>query len=575
MTESAGICGCGFVPPLGAAGRREPADAPVEPTPEELEAIRAQLAGIEKMLGSLFGRAYSPGQESERARAEAADLIERHFEGIVAQWAAAIAGIFVDEVGVPGTARYVEFAGDLSNALIRFVAHLRARDDLRTYVYLRRHCREGMLSRAKPAQFATVHIALKEIVVRHVRAMIEGERMEVVRDAAVAAVDETRLMVAQFYIESREHALRASEQKYRDAVNHAPDPMYEIDPQSRTIIGANAAAEALYRSLPHEDGAAALVGLKLEEVGSPEMPAQADRHIEAVIANGFDQVFDLPLKGRYFDVNSAMITTDGQRFIHVILHDVTQRREMLEELLKAERLAAAGTFAAGVAHEVNNPLASICSLVQSLLAGETDPERRQALHTILSQITRISTTLKDLVNFARPSSAEKGVLDLNALVTDSVRLVAYNKRFDGITLDVQLGEGLSPAYADGNGIQQVLLNLLLNAVDAIKAPGGVIRVVTENLDVRHNGMSMRKVLIKVIDNGVGIAREHLERVFDPFFTTKQAGVGMGLGLSICQRIVLDNRGTIRVQSEVGKGTVITICLPAGEGAAEGRAVTAQ
>ena len=97
----------------------------------------------------------------------------------------------------------------------------------------------------------------------------------------------------------------------------------------------------------------------------------------------------------------------------MILHDVTQRHEMLDTLLKAERLAAAGTFASGVAHEVNNPMASISSLVQSLLPGEAEAERRATLRTILSQITRIATTLKDLVNFARPAPAERKMLDLN------------------------------------------------------------------------------------------------------------------------------------------------------------------
>ncbi|MGO8804270.1 sensor histidine kinase, partial [Candidatus Binatus sp.] len=219
-------------------------------------------------------------------------------------------------------------------------------------------------------------------------------------------------------------------------------------------------------------------------------------------------------------------------------------------------------FAAGVAHEVNNPLASISSLVQSILTGEDDPQRRTTLHTILSQITRISSTLKDLVNFARPTTAQRKPVDVNGLIAETLRLISYNKRFSGIQIEPILAPDLRRAFADDNEIQQVLLNLLFNAADASAAEGAVIKVITENQRAGQGADKSGRVVIKVVDNGIGIPREHLERVFDPFFTTKPAGAGVGLGLSLCQRMILSNQGTIRVDSEVGRGTSVTVTLAA-------------
>jgi two-component system, NtrC family, sensor kinase len=184
----------------------------------------------------------------------------------------------------------------------------------------------------------------------------------------------------------------------------------------------------------------------------------------------------------------------------------------------------------------------------------------QSLRTILSQITRIATTLKDLVNFARPARAERKMLDLNNMISETLRLVAYNKRFGGIRVEPSLASDLWPAYADQNGIQQVLLNLLFNAADAAQCKEGVIRVVTENKHTLSSDGTAR-ILMRVVDNGCGIAPENVERVFDPFFTTKPAGSGVGLGLSLCQRIVLNNQGTIRMQSKIGEGTIVSITLP--------------
>jgi signal transduction histidine kinase len=526
-------------------------DAEIQATPEELDAIRSELGTIETMLAALFGAAYDRGPVSMAARAKAADVIESQFDKIVEEWCCSVERTFDDESTLhrPG----------MANALIRFVAHLRDPDDIRTYVYLRRHCQEGMLSRAKPSQFNIFHIALKQVLLMNVRKRMRGHNAEVVRDTVVAAIDERRLMVCQFYIESRESALRASEEKYRSSIDHAPDPMYEIDPATLVVVGANSAALELHRILPYEQDLP-LLGRPLYEMTPIEMRPVVLKHIRTVINRGSAQALDLPVRARYFDVNSALIPTGSQPFIQMILHDVTQRHEMLDTLLKAERLAAAGTFASGVAHEVNNPMASISSLVQSLLPDESDGQRVQTLRTILSQITRIATTLKDLVNFARPAPAERKMLDLNDMISETLRLVAYNKRFAGIRIEPALASDLMPAYADQNGIQQVLLNLLFNAADAAQHEGAVIRVITQNKSLPSADGGAR-VLMRVVDNGCGIAPENVERVFDPFFTTKPAGSGVGLGLSLCQRIVLNNQGMIRMQSQIGGGTTVAISLP--------------
>lgn len=551
------FCGC-FASPNPQLVRT-PTDAPIEATPAELQVIRDQLRPVEELLGRLFGPlVYGRTAKSMEIRAAAADVICEHFEGIVEEWAESVGTIFSWDNPEKVTRR----TEGLRNALIRFASHLRDLDCLDTYVYLRRHCQEGMLADAKPSQFNAIHIALKQIIINHILTSLSGSSQPRVRDAVVAAIDERRLMVSQFYIESREHLLRASEEKYRNSINHAPDPMYEIEPGTWKVLAANSAAERVHLLMPGEEHMV-MVGRPMTDFVPAEMREELRKVLEVVVEQGYVHHNDVPLGPFFYDVNFALIPYGNKQFIQMIMHDVTQRREMLDSLLKSERLAAAGTFAAGVAHEVNNPLASISSLVQSLLSGEDDAQRRTTLHTILAQITRISGTLKDLVNFARPATGHQKLIDINQLVSDTLRVINYDKRFRGMALDPVLAPNLRPAFADENEIQQVLLNLLYNAADATQGEGSMIRVITENKALRQNS-DHPIIVIRVIDNGIGIPREHLERVFDPFFTTKSAGSGVGLGLSLCQRIILSNKGTIRVDSELGKGTQVTILLPAHE-----------
>jgi PAS domain S-box-containing protein len=542
--------------PISNPVKREPSDAPIVATPEDLDSIRLHLSKIDKLLLGLFGPIYSHEPESLHARAEVGDIIEQHFDAIIREWEEAIGVIF----GLPTLDREPgEASPDLVNSLIRFIAHLRDPEDLQTYLYLRKHCQQGMLSRAQPSQFNTIHIALKQVILKHIYSSVRGKKGDHLRDIAVASIDERRLMVSWFYIESREAELRESEEKYHNLINHAPDPMYEIDCDSLVVLGANSAAEKLHRKLPGEEHLP-LIGRPITDFVPAEGRPGTVEHFRNVVREGTGQSLDLPLGPFFFDENSSLITYGNKRFIHMILRDVTHRREMMDELLKAERLAAAGTFAAGVAHEVNNPLASISSLVQSILGGESDSTRRTTLHTILAQITRISGTLKDLFNFARPTMAHRKMVDLNHLITETLRIAIYNKRFNGVKVEPELAPDLSPVFADDNEIQQVVLNLLFNAADATQNEGGIIKVVTEN-HPPQNGDKKHCVTIRISDNGIGIPKENLKRVFDPFFTTKAAGSGVGLGLSLCQRIIMANGGNIGIESEAGKGTCVVIKMP--------------
>ncbi|HWQ36739.1 MAG TPA: ATP-binding protein, partial [Blastocatellia bacterium] len=221
--------------------------------------------------------------------------------------------------------------------------------------------------------------------------------------------------------------------------------------------------------------------------------------------------------------------------------DIARLREINQGLIRTEKLATAGTLATGVAHEVNNPLASISSLVQSLLARTHDERDQQALRLILAQITRISGVLRNLMDFARPRSPERLPTDINDVIARSLELARFDKRFRQLTVRTELAGGLPLLLLDADQMQQVFLNLLLNARDAVEtSEQGEIAITTSYQD--------DEVQISVADNGCGIAPENLARIFDPFFSTRPPGQGTGLGLSVCHSIITAHGGRISVES---------------------------
>lgn len=251
----------------------------------------------------------------------------------------------------------------------------------------------------------------------------------------------------------------------------------------------------------------------------------------------------------------GLLTSSFNEMSRKMAADIEQLRALNEQLIRTEKLAAAGTLAAGVAHEVNNPLASISSLIQILQTrSSADDETREMLRLISTQISRITQVTRDMMEFARTRPPVRAPQDINRIVEASTRLAKFDKAFGQLHLSVEEATDAPPVMADADQLQQVFLNLLLNARDAMQE-GGEIRVKSTYES------KTREVNVDVADSGTGIAQEDLAHIFDPFFTTKPVGTGTGLGLAVCYGIVTAHGGRIEVAPNNGRGTRVRVVLP--------------
>jgi two-component system NtrC family sensor kinase len=255
----------------------------------------------------------------------------------------------------------------------------------------------------------------------------------------------------------------------------------------------------------------------------------------------------------------------------VIVDDITERINMETQLTQAEKLSSIGLLAAGVAHEVNTPLAVISSYAQmlgkQLRADEATHARLQpVLEKITQQTFRASEIVNGLLNFSRMGSVDFGRVDVNAMVRDTVLLLEHQMRSGGVAVQFEPTDGLPMVAGNRGKLQQVLVNLVLNAKDALQDKGsGTVRILT--------GRTSKGIELRVEDDGMGMAKDTLRKIYDPFFTTKsnpKAGQrkGTGLGLAVTYGIVQEHGGTIEVSSTVGEGTVFRLELPSCEGMPE-------
>ena len=225
------------------------------------------------------------------------------------------------------------------------------------------------------------------------------------------------------------------------------------------------------------------------------------------------------------------------------------------QTIESAKLAAVGQLISGVAHELNNPLTSMWGLAQLTVERDLDGQTKGEMEMILTEAERSLRIVQNLLSFARPSDGIKAGTSLNAAVRDAMELRRYELEVNNVELLDHLHPDLPLISADPHGIQQVALNLIINAEQAMLTAngGGTLLVRTARVG--------NMVRLEVTDNGPGILQENLAVIFDPFFTTKEVGGGTGLGLSICYGIIQQHGGSIRVQSELEKGTTFIVELP--------------
>ena len=257
--------------------------------------------------------------------------------------------------------------------------------------------------------------------------------------------------------------------------------------------------------------------------------------------------------------------TTKHKHLEKNLRDRAEQIAAINEMLKMtrvqmahrEKMVAIGQMAAGIAHEIGNPLASLSSVVQYLCRKLNRHEEKEQLLLIECQVDRISSILKRMLSLSRPATREYKWTDINELIDNTLSLVKFDKRMQSVTINNAVDSALPMVWLNPQLFEQVLLNIFINAMDAMEAGNGqqehILRITKEFKDTI--------VEVRVSDTGVGMSPQVAKRAFESFFTTKEIGKGTGLGLFISYNLVNEIGGTIKLESEHGKGTTVTIRIP--------------
>ncbi len=354
-----------------------------------------------------------------------------------------------------------------------------------------------------------------------------------------------------------EEALRDSEQKFHSLFETSKDFLCITDLDGK-IVDANEAALEFF-GYSYEE---------LPEIGMWNLYAHAeDRQvlITKILEKGYVSNYEMKLKKKSGETIDGLMTVSLRRdkdgnpigFFGSV-KDITEKRKLEQQLLQSEKLSAVGTMISGVAHELNNPLTSIIGNSQLLAKRDVPEDIKRKLEIILKESIRSSKIVSGLLAFAREHRPEQKMIAVNDILRETIKLREYDLVVSNIDVRLSLSEDLPRTFADPYQLQQVFINLINNARDALAEKEGAALIIRTYRD-------KTRIFVDFEDNGPGIEKDDLAKIFDPFFTTKEVGKGTGLGLSMAYGIVKEHDGTISVESEAGKGAKFVVALPIREG----------
>ncbi|HEX8722484.1 MAG TPA: response regulator [Pyrinomonadaceae bacterium] len=369
----------------------------------------------------------------------------------------------------------------------------------------------------------------------------------------------------------RRTAEAESQRRFTEAIiDSLPVSLYAVDRDYR-VVAWNRNRELGGQGIPRRD----VLGRNIFEVLKRQPRDAMQREFERAFRTGDIQRIEQESRARdgstrHWLVSKVPMRIDGEEVSHVITvgEDITSRVEANRAVARTERLAAVGRLAAGVVHEINNPLATISACAEALESrvgegvygsGADVEDLREYLQLIRGEAFRCKQITNGLLDFSRARAVEPAPVDVSEVVESAARLLAHQKRGAPVRIEVEAAGGLPLVSGDMGQLQQAVIILAENAIDAMLQGGTLtMRTLREGTD---EGPS---VVVEVGDTGHGIAPEIREKIFDPFFTTKEVGRGTGLGLAVCYGIVTEHGGRIGVESAVGRGSTFRILLPAAQ-----------